>query len=685
MALRPPLARLLQPEHIAVIGGRFAAAVIEQCGRIGYGGEIWPVNPFREKIGSRPCFPDVESLPAGPDAAFVAVSREKTIETIRALALKGAGGAVCYASGFSELGPEGARLEAQLTAAMGDLALVGPNCYGLLNYLDGVALWPDQHGGRRVTTGAAVIMQSGNMALSLTMQQRSLPLAYMISVGNLAGLKMHDYVGALLRDPRVTAIGIHLEGLDDPAAFSEVALQALRQRIPLVVLKTGVSRRGRELALSHTRSLSGSDRLFDAFCERFGLQRAGSLPEFVEMLKFLSVIGPLPTGSIASISCSGGEAALVADAAERIGVPLASLGEGQKAALRSVLGDQVVLNNPLDYHTYIWGDPRAQAECFTAMMQGDQDITLKVLDYPRPDRSDGGDWERTGRAFQEARERTGGRAAVVSTLPENFPLEERQAFLDRGIAPMQGLEECLQAVRAAAAVHRKQRMVDDVRSLRRLPALQDGGSALAEGDSKMLLSQQGIRVPRFEICDLGRAREAAGRIGFPVALKIHASEITHKSDRGGVFLNLDSESELQEALAALRELGDQVLVEEMLPPPVAELFLGLVRDRTFGLALLIGKGGLGVELEADVQALLFPVEAQHVLEALGRLKARPLLDGFRGRPPADIEAIVQTAQALAEYGQRHAAEVLEVDINPLFAMPAGQGAIAVDAVVRLAG
>ncbi|MCP4361939.1 MAG: acetate--CoA ligase family protein, partial [Chloroflexi bacterium] len=188
------LRRLLRPSHIAVVGGKEAAEVIQQCQRIGFQGEIWPVNPRREQMAGLSCYPDVAALPQSPDAAFIAVPRSGTIDVVAALAQKGAGGAVCYASGFAEEGGEGIALQEKLVGAMGKMPIIGPNCYGLLNYLDGVALWPDQHGGRRVEQGAAIITQSGNIGLNLTMQQRSLPLAYLISVGNQAGVTLHEYI-----------------------------------------------------------------------------------------------------------------------------------------------------------------------------------------------------------------------------------------------------------------------------------------------------------------------------------------------------------------------------------------------------------------------------------------------------------------------------------------------------------
>ena len=222
------LQRLFSPRSIAVFGGKAAAEVVRQCHKLGYTGALWPVHPTRSDIEGLPCFADIASLPAAPDAAFIAVPAQATVDVVRQLAACGAGGAICYASGFAEIGGEGVALQQQLVRAAGDMALIGPNCYGLLNYLDGVALWPDQHGGQRLERGVAIITQSGNIGLNLTMQRRALPLAYLITVGNKAGDSMDAIIDALLNDPRVTAIGLHIEGLDDVAAFSRVAARRMR-------------------------------------------------------------------------------------------------------------------------------------------------------------------------------------------------------------------------------------------------------------------------------------------------------------------------------------------------------------------------------------------------------------------------------------------------------------------------
>ncbi len=262
-----PLERLFRPQTIAVFGGREARRVIEQCDRMGFAGEIWPVHPTLDEVLGRRCYRNVSELPSPPDAAFVGVNRTLTIEIVRSLSAAGGGGAVCYASGFSEAVAEladGADLQQALIAAAGDMPILGPNCYGFINGLDGALLWPDQHGMARVDRGVAILTQSSNIALNLTMQTRGLPIAYVVTSGNQAQTSLSDVACGLLSDPRVTALGLHVEGFGDPAALERLAATARLTKKPVVVLKVGKSEQARQATLSHTASLAGGDALADA-------------------------------------------------------------------------------------------------------------------------------------------------------------------------------------------------------------------------------------------------------------------------------------------------------------------------------------------------------------------------------------------------------------------------------------
>ena len=655
---------------------------------LGFQGDIWPVHPRHATLEGLPCYRDVDALPAAPDASFVAVPREGTIDIVSRLAARGAGGAVCYASGFAEVGAVGVDLQRQLVRAAGSMALLGPNCYGMLNYLDGVALWPDQHGGERVSRGVAIVTQSGNIGLNLTMQRRALPLAYLITVGNKAGASLESIVDALLQDPRVSAIGLHLEGLDDVAAFSRVALKALRHKLPLVALKSGSSELGARTTMSHTSSLAGPDVLYNALFARFGIARVHDVAALLETLKLLHVHGALPGRRIASASCSGGEASMVADLAQPRGLEMPALPPDAEARLQAVLGDKVAVVNPLDYHTYIWGDRAQQTACFTGLLQSGFDMHLLVLDFPRADRCDGASWQTTLDAWAAAQAATGARTGVVASLPEGLPEEVARGLVTQGIAPMQGLPECLDALVHAAMVGEAQAQAE-----LRLPvavAERGGGigdksaaTTLGEAEAKRALAAFGVPVPDGAVVPAAEAAACAERLGYPVAVKAHASTLAHKTEAGGVQLNLCDAAAVRAAVAAMAHLSDRFLVERMAVGAVAEIIVGVQRDPQFGLSLTLGAGGILVELLQDARTLLLPVRREEVHAALRSLKAWPLLQGFRGRAAGDVEALLGAVLAVAAYAQAHAHALVELDVNPIVVLPRGQGVVAVDALIRL--
>ncbi|MGI5350503.1 acetate--CoA ligase family protein [Streptomyces sp. CA-250714] len=682
------LTRLLAPRHIALYGGESASEAVRQCRAVGYEGELWPVHPRREHIEGLPCRRSTAELPVAPDAAFLAVPGEATVGILAELAGRGAGGAVCHASGFAEDGPRGAALEDALRAAAGDMPVIGPNCIGVLNYLDGTALWADQHGGTRTDSGVAVITQSGNIGQNLTMQRRALPLAYVITAGNSAVTGTPQLIEALLEDPRVTAIGLHLEGIADVVGFARAALSALRRGVPVVALKTGSSKLGAQTTMSHTSSLAGSDVLCDALFRRTGVARVAEIGTFVETLKLLHVHGPLSGGTdpagparITSASCSGGEAALLADTAQQHGVELPPLQEQSAVRLREVLGEHVHVRNPLDYHTYIWGDLAAQRECFTALLGTDCDMNLLLLDMPRADRCESSAWNTTLDAYAAAQRRTGAPACVVGSLPEGVPEPVAQRLLSEGIAPMQGLADCIRAIAAAHRIGAAQRLAEPVPPRGPIPGQAGRGvEVLDEHAGKRELTAYGLPVPNGVVAAPGEAAQAARGLGFPVVAKALAADLPHKSEAGGVRLGLADEAAVQDAVSAMAGLADRFLIERMVPDAIAEILVGVHHDPVFGPALTLGAGGVLVELVRDTATLLLPTTEGEIEAALASLRVWSLLRGFRGRPAGDVRAAVDAVQAVAAYVQDHP-EVTELDVNPLLVLPEGQGAVAADVLI----
>jgi acyl-CoA synthetase (NDP forming) len=684
-ARRRNLERLLRPRSIAAVGGRFAEEVIRQSRKLGFAGRIYAVNPGRDELAGVQCCARIEDLPEAPDAVFLGVRREATVEAVAKLAAIGAGGAVCYAAGFAEV-EDGRELERRLVAAAGDMAILGPNCYGLVNLLERVALWPDEHGARPVPQGVALITQSGNIGITLTMQERGLPIAAVVSVGNQAQLAVHDCLELLADDPRIAAIGLYLETISDPVGFARASLKCAARRLPIVAIKAGRSETGARAALSHTSSLAGADAVVDVYLRRHGVIRVDSLAQLLETLKLVSVLGAIAGRRIGSLSCSGGDAAMVADLAPAHGLELAPLPQAGIAALREALGDRVAIANPLDYQTAIWADWERLRRCFAAMMAAGFDATLLVLDYPRPTGNDVAAWDVAADAFIEARTATGTPAIVVASLPETLPPPVRERLMTAGIAPMQGLPECLAALAAAAWLGEAWQRIASSPPPLPLTAARIAPSAppvlMRESAAKRLLAIWGVRVPEGLVVPIAQAAATAERLGFPVALKT-AAEIAHKSEAGGVALGLDTAAKVRAAARRLAPLGDAVLVERMLPAPLVELIVGVAIDAQFGAHVVIGAGGTRVELWRDRALLLLPASPGEVETALRTLRIWPLLAGHRGGPTADLDAIVDAVIRVAAFATRHADRLLELDVNPLMVYPAGQGVVAADALIRL--
>jgi acyl-CoA synthetase (NDP forming) len=683
------LRRLLRPRHVAIVGGQAMADSIRRCADTGFTGEVWVVNPKYPELGGRKCYASLADLPEAPDATFIAVPREATIDILKQLDARGGGGAICYAAGYTEVGGEGVALHEEFTKAAGNLAVVGPNCYGMLNFIDGICLWPTGALGHQVETGCALVMQSGNIALNLSRNDRSVPFAYVISSGNQAILNAADYVDALADDPKVTAIGLYLEGIKDVPAFSRAAAKALQRGKPLVALKAGNSELGAKFAMSHTGSLAGSGKMYDALFERLGIIRVHSVPQLLETLKLVSTAG-LPKGDrLAVFTCSGGECLLTADLCDELGIPLPGFSKDQADDLRAQLPNFATVSNPLDYNTSLWGHEDLLVKCFSTVMRGDFDAGMLVIDFA----TDGPETEAACmagvRAILKACAMHGKMPIVTSTLSELLPAAARAEVIAAKGAPMQGLEEALNAL---ATVHRfaQRKAKVAAAALPATPAAGETRRMLSEAEGKKLLAGFGLAVPESRVVAAADAVTAAEALGFPVVLKVAEPLIAHKTEAGAVAINLKSPADVEAALARMDKSVaaylnggriEKVLVERMVGDVVAELIVGIQRDPQFGLALVVGAGGILVELVEDAAMLLLPTSAEEVEAAIRRLKIAKLLAGYRGKPAADMGALVKSIMAIAAFAEAHRDTLLELDVNPL--MVRADGAVAVDALVVL--
>ncbi|MDX8442763.1 acetate--CoA ligase family protein [Mesorhizobium australafricanum] len=683
------LERLLRPKSIAVFGGAQAATVVAQSIKMGFAGEIWPVHPTKDEVAGRKAYRSVADLPGAPDAAFVGVNRHLTIEVVKALAERGAGGAVCFAAGFLETeayDEDGERLQAELVTAAGQMPIIGPNCYGLINYADGALLWPDQHGGIRLAEGGkgvAIITQSSNIAINMTMQKRGLPIAFLMTAGNQAQTGLSEMALGLIEDERVTSLGMHIEAFDSVAGFERLAARARELKKPIIAMKVGRSEQARQATVSHTASLAGSDAASGAFLKRLGIARVDSIPAFIEALKLLHITGPLPGYKLSSMSCSGGEASVMADSAEGRWVHFPTLTDQHRAHVKSTLGPLVAVANPLDYHTFIWNNEPAMTATFTAMVSGGFDLNMLVLDFPRPDRCSDVDWWATLRAFEAALKTNKAQGAIVSSLPENLPEEYTAGLMARGMVPLFGISEAMDAAQAAAFIgwawrEPQAQPVDTTAA----GASEAKRVTPDEAEAKERLIKAGLPVPKGErASNAVEAVISSMTLGFPVALK--ALGVTHKSEVGAVRLNLKDAESVSAAAHDLLPLGTGLYAERMVRDGVAELIVGFTRDPMFGVVMTLGTGGVLVELLRDSVTLMLPATRDDIEAALRGLKLYPLLEGYRGRPKADVAAAIDAIAGIADFVQKNEGEIEELDINPLIVCAEGKGAWIADALLVL--
>lgn len=677
------LERLLRPKSIAAIGGLQASRVVEQCQRMGFKGDIWPVHPSKTEVGGLPAFASVEDLPAAPDAAYIAVNRHHTVDVVRSLNAIGAGGAVCYASGFLEADDTGAQLQTELIEAAGNMPIVGPNCYGLINYADGALLWPDQQGGRRLAegkTGVAIITQSSNIAVNFTMQRRGLPLAYILTVGNQAQVGMSDLALSVLDDPRVTTIGLYIEGFDSIPAMEALAKRARELGKPVVVFKVGESDQAQATTLSHTASLAGSQAAASAFLKRNGFGQAKSIPVFLETLKLLHVHGPLDGYRISSMSCSGGEASIMADTAVDKKVYFPPLDEAQIKPVQEALGPLVTISNPLDYHTYCWCNREVMTAAYSAMVGNGFDMNFLVLDFPHAERCEDWEWIIAIEAFGAALKTNNAKGALAVSMAENISESYTETFIERGIVSLYGFDEALQATQIAADIGSAWRNEHSDPVLQP-PAIRPVDKVtLDEANAKRKLAEFKVPVPSACLVNsVDEAAENAEKIGYPLVLK--ALGIAHKTESNAVRLNLKSAAAVAEAASSLLELSDQLYLEAMVEDVIAELIVGITHDVQFGLVMTIGSGGILVEIMQDSHTLVIPTTRSQIEVVLSELKSAPLLKGYRGKPKADTNAAVDAIMAIQQYAIDAADHLLELDVNPLLICAEGKGVFAADALI----
>ncbi|MEM7070420.1 MAG: acetate--CoA ligase family protein [Pseudomonadota bacterium] len=673
--MNPKITRLLNPKSLAIIGGDWAGNVVEQCLKMGFKGDIWPVNPKRRDIKNIPCFKQIEDLPGAPDACFIGINRHQTIETVKKLASIKTGGAVCFASGFSETGD--VDFQNALLKAKGDMIILGPNCYGFINYLDQSIIWPDQYGAtpqtKPVKSGVAIISQSSNIAINLTMQQRGLPIAYVICTGNQAHLSAGELALQIIEDHRVTAVGFYLESMS-AEAFATLANRARQLNKGLCVIKAGKSEHAQAACLSHSASMVGESTTASAFFSQCHMVEVNSLETLLETLKIMHCGGILKSPHLKFLCCSGGEASMIADKISMLPpLDLPPLSATSAEALRKELGDLVHIANPLDYHTFIWGHYQHLKNTYQLMIESNlDDLTILVMDLPRKDFCDTTSWQPTINAIIDAVKAVKSkhhniRVAVLACLQESMPEELAILFFKHGIIPLAGLNNALKAIQRQAILAQYHQQNINWQPILPLLSNHDPSPCLLdEYQSKQWLLKKGFNVPQGYLLDLFKQPEQMIKNLGQGRFALKALGFIHKSEKHALKLNLTKENLVAEAHKMMRHMPQvkTFLIEEMISGAVCEILIAFKRDPIYGIRLTMGMGGVESELKNDIQTFILPVTPAQIIAGFKNLKYQALLFGYRNRPHCDIDTMVDVIVKLADM-ITHNHHMIEIEINPL--------------------
>ena len=692
-ARRENLKRLLKPRHIAFVGGKAVEDCIIATRKSGFTGDIWVVHPKYEELAGIACVPSLADLPEPPDAALIAVSRERTVDVVAELNAMGAGGAVSIVGEFAETGEDGAALQARLIEAAGDLALVGPNCLGLMNMFDRAAVWGGDNVFEPVNgDGVALISQSGYVAYSITNVEEALPLGYAISMGNQAVLNVADFIETLLDDPRVRAIGLYLEGIVDVAALSRAALRATQKGVPIVALKAGGTQESSELTRSHSGTLAVANELWSALFRRLGIVEAGSPKVLVETLKLLGS-RKLPQGTrVVAAANSGGYAAMIGEKGRAVGLEFPAPSEAARQALRDDVPDLVSFLNPLD-----WNLPWASMELSETsdiglghLMTDEVDLLVYFIDWPR--RKDVAQvWWPTLEGLIRLNTRIAQPVLVASVFPDGLPSELRCQLTEAGLICLQGLDDALAAIAVAGKYHSLRREVladPEDRELSVPPPEPSSVIQLDEAESKAALASCGLTIPKGVTGSATDVIAQAETLGFPLAVKLLCADLAHKNHAGAVHLNVGSKPALEDAIEAIKTSVraydpalpvDRFLIERMVASPRAEFIVGVSYKPGLGHALVIGRGGTAVEELKDYATLLLPAGRAEIEDALAGLK----ISGKLRLSDSERIVLVTAIQAIAAFAEQHKNSLVELDVNPIILDAEGR-ATAVDALLRLA-
>lgn len=691
------LARLLDPASIAIVGAsdnpdKIGGRPIHYMRRHGYAGTLYPINPQRAEVQGERAWPSLAALPAAPDLAIVAVAGEQAVRAVDDCAALGVAAAIVISAGFSETGEAGRALQDAMTARAraAGMRIVGPNSQGLANFGNGaIASFSTMF--LEVAPGdgpVAVISQSGGMCAMVygLLRQRGIGVRHVHATGNEADVSVAELACATLRDPEVGCVLLYLESLREAGPLAEAAALARARGVPLIVVKSGRSEAGARAAASHTGALANEDRAVDAFFEHHGILRARDPQELVRYAE-LALRSPLPQGPrVVVVSNSGASCVLASDAAAERGLEIAPLAPATQQALADRLPGYATTVNPVDITAALLSNNGLFGQVLP-VIGTDPAADMFLLDIPVAGRGYDVDSFATDAAGFA---RAASKPVVVVAWQDNVAATFRAHGLPVYADEIQAMDALSALLRLRRLRERDGLIPAPQGAVTADPAPHAAGGFLSEAASLALLADNGLAVIEHAICRTADEAVAAWhRIGAPVALKACSAQLPHKSEHGLVALGLNDEAVLRTAFAhQAQTLGkldvrDGAWLVARMRRGLHECALGARVDPVLGPVVMIGSGGKYVEALRDVAVLMPPFDAAQVIEKLRGLRIGALLQGVRGDPPADVEALARQAVALGDYALAAGPRLASIDINPVMVGAVGQGAVAVDALVEL--
>jgi acyl-CoA synthetase (NDP forming) len=698
-----PVRALLRPRAIALVGvspkGGAGARILESNARFGHAVPTWPVNPNYREIAGHRCYGSLKALPEIPDCVVVSVPAAAVLDVIGEAAAAGIRGAFVISEGFADAATDAGRaLQERLVRLAGEsnMALAGPNCMGIASLHYGFAATMADVPALAASGGISLVSQSGGLlnAFAELTGNRGIGVNYLISSGNEAGLEMADYIAELADDPATKVIACIMEGAKDGRRFRAAVEQAVRSK-PVVVLKLGRSEFGQQATLAHTGTLAGKHEAFAALFRQNGVALVDSIDALAETAALFD-LAPLPQGDrVVMMTVSGGATSLIGDLGEAAGINFPAIPEATNRRVQKILGVERAFGNPLD----TVGLPRLRRDGnITAVLQALlEDENIDLIGLVLGMRADG--WD----SHQELVDRLAAAAGaarkpvlLVSFISNSLTRHWRGYSQANALPLVEDLERGLKAIRHLvdyAAFRRRAAQEQPPapgRTARTDVAALPANRTLTEAESKKILARAGLPVTRELLArSPTEAARMAAEIGGPVALKIQSPDIPHKSDVGGVHLGAGTSAEVETAARQVLENAkrncphaaiDGVLVQEMVTDGV-ELILGMTYDPHFGPLIVCGAGGVTVEVFKDAAVLLPPFDREDVTAALRGLKVMKLLEGFRGAPPRDVDALVECCQRFAAFVVATDGEFAAIDLNPVLVCARGHGVRIADALM----